>query len=83
MSENTIVRKGSRMLGTKDYQVRTYHSLNVLKLHSKPRCPWCGKPMVFLYGDFPSGTICIKCRTCGNLAIVSFPEYKIEKVISD
>lgn len=76
-------RKRAQVSPENGYRVMTYDSLCHLRLHSKPRCPWCGKPMVHLYGDFPSGTICIKCRTCGNLAVVSFPEFRIEKVVSE
>ena len=83
MTENPMIRERTQEVSTNGHRVRRYDSLCQLKLHSKPRCPWCGKPMIHLYGDFPSGIICIKCRTCGNLAIVTFPEFRIERIVSE
>lgn len=83
MTENVVNKRKPRSLSSKTYRMMPADSLGSMKLHSKPHCPWCNKPLIFLYGDFPSGVICVKCRTCGNLAAVYFPEFVIKKVIPD
>ena len=83
MSENAVNRKKPRSMPSRSFRATSYRTLGALKLHSKPHCPWCDKPLIFLYGEFPSGTICVKCRNCGKLAIVSFPGFSIEKIVLD
>ena len=83
MPETILKRKKPRSLPAKIYRTVNNDTIGGMKLHSKPHCPWCDKPLVFLYGDLPSGAICIKCRTCGHLAFVTFPDLRIEKIIAE
>ena len=45
--------------------------LNRMKIKGKPRCPYCRKPLTFIYEDVPRGHLNQKCGNCGKPSIVN------------
>lgn len=67
---------------TRKYILRS--SILSMKLHSKPKCPHCGKPLLFLY-DSPiaAGTLFLKCSCCKHNALINLQTQEIVPVIDD
>lgn len=66
----------------KKYVARS--ALKSKKLHSKPKCPCCGKPLFFWYGAKAGlAGICMKCPTCTSQVYVDLDTGEISHVVDD
>lgn len=41
-----------------------------MRLKGKPRCPYCHRPLIFIYEDVPRGHLNQKCGNCGKPSII-------------
>lgn len=44
--------------------------LQRMKLKGKPKCPYCQKPLTFIYDDIEKGHLSQKCGNCGKSSVV-------------
>jgi transposase-like protein len=65
-------------------------TVNVLKsevakmpLKGKPACPYCGRPLTFVYGDVDRGHLGQKCYTCGKTSLVDMACMKAYRICDD
>lgn len=63
---------------------RTYtvSDLSKMKLKGKPRCPYCERPVSFVYADMPQGHISQRCPNCGHQVLVDVGSMTAHKVIT-
>lgn len=62
-------------------RVYTVGDMRQFKLKGKPKCPYCEKPVSFVYDDIPHGHISQICPTCGHkvlLDVGAMTAHKIE-----
>lgn len=59
------------------------NALLAMKLCSKTRCAWCETPLVFLYGEFNSGSITVRCSSCRKTTMIDFSRNESLKVINE
>lgn len=68
-----------REIGKPSY---TLSDLRHMKLRGKPRCPYCEKPVSFIYDDMPQGHFSQFCPNCGRQVFVDVRSLTAHKVAS-
>ena len=63
-------------------RVYTIGDLSKLKLKGKPKCPYCGKPVSFIYDDLPHGHISQLCPNCGRKVMLDVGTMTAHKIVS-
>jgi len=60
-----------------------FKGISHMRLKGNRRCPFCRKPLAFLYEDASSGHMELKCGNCGHRSVVDlktaevYPKEKI------
>jgi transcription elongation factor Elf1 len=52
-----------------------------MTLRGKPKCPWCEKPLLYVYSDAKEGHLNLKCKNCGKKVLLDLSTmiaYKID-----
>ena len=60
----------------------TFGDLSKMKLRGKPRCPYCERPVSFIYADMPQGHISQRCPHCGHQVLVDVGSLTAHKVVA-
>ena len=57
-------------------------TLHTMKLHSKPRCAWCNNTLIFLYGEFSTGSMSMRCSNCKKISMIDIERNQTLKIVS-
>lgn len=63
-------------------RVYTVGELRKMKLKGKPKCPYCEKPVGFIYDDLPHGHISQLCPNCGRKVLVDVGTMTVHKIVN-
>ena len=57
-------------------------TLHTMKLHSKPKCAWCDNTLIFLYGEFSTGSMSLRCSNCKKISMIDIERNQTLKIVS-
>jgi transcription elongation factor Elf1 len=65
--------------------VKVFKKSDVQKmpLKRKPACPYCGKPLTFVYSDVEKGHLGQKCGKCGKPSMLDMETMEVYQIRDD
>lgn len=59
------------------------NALLSMKLSRKTQCAWCGTALIFLYGEFKTGSLSVRCSNCKKTTMIDFSQNESLKVVNE